>query len=200
MPDSDEITGLLERLRQGDESARTKLIGIVYPELRGIARRLLSGERSDHTFETTDLVHEAYLRLAPSAQESRNRAQFYAVASQVMRHVLVDYARRRLADKRGGGGAAVELLDTLVVSEDHLDQVLIFEDLIRRLEKTDERSAQVVVFRFYGGMQIEEIAEELEVSPRTVKRDLRYGRAWLHAEFKSRPPEGNSGFENAPNA
>lgn len=182
--DSD-ITCLIRRLRHGDTTAQPELIALVYPELRTIAARLLQRERTEHTFQTTDLVHEAYLRLARGPADWRDRVHFFAIASQVMRHVLVDHARARVAGKRGGNRTRLELVDSLAISDERLEDVIVLEEILKDFEAKDPRAAQVVIFRFYGGMGIDEIAVELNVSPRTVKRDWNYARAWLQTRFDS---------------
>ena len=178
-----DVARLIQRLRNGDATAQSELIALVYPELRSIAARLLQGERPEHTFQTTDLVHEAYLRLARGSPDWRDRVHFLAIASQVMRHVLVDHARSRIAGKRGGKRTRLELVDSLAISDERLEDVILLEEILRALEEKDSRAAQIVVFRFYGGMAIDEIAAELNISARTVKRDWNYARAWLQTKF-----------------
>jgi RNA polymerase sigma factor (TIGR02999 family) len=184
-PENHDVTQLIQRVRQGDKNAESALISLVYPELRAIAARLLRGERPEHTFQTTDLVHEAYLRLARGSLDLHDRIHFFAVASQVMRHVLVDHARKILAGRRGGCRVPLELDEALVISRERLEDLILLEDLLSRLEKTDQRASQVVILRVYGGMSIDEIAAELKVSARTVKRDWNYTRAWLQLQLGS---------------
>lgn len=184
--ESHDVTLLIQKVQAGDSAAESALIGLVYPELRAIAGRLLSGERSGHSFQTTDLVHEAYLRLAGGPAEWNDRVHFFAVASRVMRHILVDYARNRLAQKRGAGGQRLELLPSIAISDDRLLDVLLLDELLTKLEAIHARSAKVASLRLYGGLSIEEVGIELGISPRTVKRDWNYARSWLQAEFNER--------------
>jgi RNA polymerase sigma factor (TIGR02999 family) len=156
----------------------------VYAELQRLAHRQLYGERRDHTLQTTDLVHEAYLKLdALGHIQWKNRAQFFAIAAQAMRRVLVDHAVRRQAAKRGGKRNRVPLDDAMIVSEARSDDVLALDDALSELEATGgigERHARIVECRYFAGMSIEATAEALEISPATVKRDWTMARAWLH--------------------
>jgi RNA polymerase sigma-70 factor (ECF subfamily) len=184
---AEDVTQLLKSLRTGDKKAESRLIALVYDELRTMASRFMRRERADHTLQTTALVNEAYLRLVVQRETDwKDRAHFFGVAAQVMRHILVDYARGRLSGKRGGGMANIPLDDALVISEDRLEDLLVLDSAFQKLEEEDPRATQVVIFRFYGGLTVEEIAEVLRISPRTVKRDWNYGRAWLRAELSSR--------------
>ena len=181
---SEEITQLLKGVRDGDKAAESRLIELVYGELHAIASRQVRRERPGHTLQTTALVHEAYLRLvAQQDTDWHNRAHFFGVAAQVMRHILVDYARGRLSGKRGAGMAPLALEPSLMFSDDRLEQLLVLEEALQKLENHDARAIQVVVMRFFGGLSMDEIAEVLKVSLRTVKRDWNYGRAWLRAEL-----------------
>jgi RNA polymerase sigma factor (TIGR02999 family) len=192
LPDPGEITVLIERVRVGDEDARAALVRIVYPELKVIAARLLAHERIGHTLATTELVHEAYLRLGLGGLEVNSRRQFFALAAHVMRHVLVDSARKRKAQKRGAGAQPVELIDALIISEDRLEEILELDKVLSRFEKVDPRCANIVTCRFYGGMEVDEIAAELKISSRTVKRELKYARAWLNAAMKAHSHVANA--------
>jgi len=181
---AEDITQLLDSVRAGDKEAESRLISLVYAELRAIASRQIHRERTGHTLQTTALVHEAYVKLFAQPQQSwKDRVHFFAFASQVMRHILIDYARTKFAGKRGGGSKVVPLDEALIISEDRLEELLILEDALAKLEHHDSRVTQVVVMRFYGGLDIEEIADFLQVSVRTVKRDWKYGRTWLKAEL-----------------
>lgn len=196
-PMDEDITQLLVDVRGGDKGAESRLIDLVYRELRTIAHRYLRGERSGHTLQTTALVNEAYLKLASRLQTDwQDRVHFFATAAQIMRNILTDYARHRTAAKSGGGIQPLALLETLAFSEDRLDEILELEHALCRLEKADPRSGRVVVLRFYGGLSIEDIAHVLGVAPRTVKRDWNYGRAWLRSELSSRTPHGPSSEQN----
>ena len=184
-----DITTLLGELRNGDKKAEARLIELVYPELRKIARRFLRKERAGHTLQPTALVNEAYLQLAGQHDKDwHNRAHFYAVAAQVMRRLLVDYARQRNAAKRDGHLQRVEFADELTVADETLDEVLDIDEALGRLAVFDPRGCQVVVLRFFGGMTEEEIAAVLKIAARTVKRDWNAAKAWLHGELAKVPP------------
>jgi RNA polymerase sigma-70 factor (ECF subfamily) len=178
--DSVQITQLLNDLRDGDASAKSKLMPLVYPELRKIAAKYMRRERSDHTLQATALVHDAYLRIVGNQSQWHNRVHFFAVAAEVMRQILVDHARRRRAIRRGGGGARVELVESLLVCTDSADMVLEIDGAIEKLAQLDPRQANIVVLRFFGGLTDEEIAEVEGISARTVRRDWNMARAWFH--------------------
>lgn len=183
---ANDISQLLVRLRNGDDSAEAELIPRIYPELRRLAAGCLQRERREHTLQPTALVNEVFLRLAGAREiEWQSRSHFFAVASRVMRRILVDYARERNAAKRGGGLRPVELEDALIVSDEQSALVLSVHEALDRLSKLDKRQAQVVEMRFFGGLSEEEIAAVLGISARTVKRDWTIARAWLHAELHS---------------
>ena len=184
---SAEITQLLARLHSGDSDASARLIALVYPELRAIAGRAMRRERPDHTLQATVLVHEAYMRLVgQTAMQWESRAQFFGFAATVMRRVLVDYAREHRALKRGGAGAKVTLDDALLVSEDHLDRVLMIDDSLHKLAAVDPDQSRVVELRFFAGMNVEETAEALGISTATVKREWSHAKAWLQRDMRSR--------------
>lgn len=186
-PDREQITALLNGLRTGDNAARSELITLVYPELRKIAGNYMRRERPEHTLQTTALVHEAYLRLAGENGHSwENRAHFFAVAAQVMRQILVDHARRHRSAKRGGGLIPFEWTDALVVDDRNADTVLEIDRALEKLAEWDARQADVVVYRFFGGLTEEEIAQVLNISERTVKRDWKMARAWLKGVLANR--------------
>ena len=192
-PSPSEVTRIFLSWRQGDEGALNALLPLVYDEMRRLAGSYLRNEGAGHTLQPTALAHEAYLRLLDQRQVSwQNRAHFMGLAAQAMRRILVDHARRRDAQKRGGGAVRVTLDDAdaageaisaalpLDVPAEDLDQAL------DRLAALDERQARVVELRFFTGLSIEEAAEALSVSPATVKRDWTLARAWLHRELKGK--------------
>ncbi len=175
---------LFRQWRAGDAAALQQLLPLVYDELRRVARAHLRRERADHTLQTTALVHEAYLRLIQQRpHEAGDRCQFVAVSSNLMRQILVDHARARLADKRQGG-CRVTLSEGMAVSDrDELD-VIAVDEALHRLAQLDPQQARVVELRYFGGLSIPETAEVLGVSEATVKRDWAIARAWLHREMR----------------
>jgi RNA polymerase sigma factor (TIGR02999 family) len=180
----DTVTALLLAWRQGDQSALEALIPLVYGELRRVAHRQLQGERSGHTLQTADLVHETYLRLVESSRVNwQNRAHFLAVASQMMRRVLVDAARARQSLKRGGGESPVPVNTELTVAGSPNVDVVAISDALDVLARADPRRSRVVELRFFGGLTVEETAEVLGVSAETVNRDWKVARAWLHSQL-----------------
>ncbi len=180
----DQITILLQSMRQGDVAARTRLAAAVYPELKRIAAKQMQHERLDHTLQPTALVHEAFVKLAGGSDWAmQNRGHFFAVASQVMRQILVDHARQYRSLKRGGGGAAAEIQEWHLITSEKPDVVIEVDRLLTRLENLDERQAQVVVMRYFAGFAEDEIAHALGISVRTVKRDWSMARAWLRKEL-----------------
>jgi RNA polymerase sigma factor (TIGR02999 family) len=172
-------------VRAGDTSALNKLLPLVYDELRKIASSYLSQERSGHTIQTSDLVHEAYLRLANADVSWQNRAHFFGIAARSMRQILVDYARRRNAEKRGGGMTRVSLSESVVVLDEDFSRLLMLDDALRRLEQVDARLCKVVELRYFSGLTVEETAEVLSVSPRTVENDWNLAKAWLFRTMSS---------------
>ena len=179
-----DVTALLRAARSGDPMAAEDLFGIVYGDLKRIARRQL-GAGSGATLTTTALVHEAYLRLArPGNLELNDRTHFFAVAARAMRQILVDHARRRLAEKRGGGVLAFELDEGRVGAADDRAEVMVALDgALEKLERVDERLARLVEWRFFGGMTFEEAAEGMALSDRTLKRDWKRAKAFLYREL-----------------
>lgn len=178
-----DITRLLERAGSGDEAALEALMPVVYDELRKLAGGKMRQERADHTLEPTALVHEAYVRLVGHEGSWSGRAHFFGAAAEVMRRVLVDHARGRLAAKRGAG-AAREPLDTTIVAFERRATVLMdLEDALRRLADMDPQQARIVELRFFGGMTVDDIAALLDVSVSTVERSWRLSRAWLLREL-----------------
>ena len=187
--DSGEITSLLKKVAAGDQDAAEELVPLVYDELRRIAGARLRRERPQHTLQATALVHEAYIKLAgqPDAKW-KNRAQFFAVASQVMRRILVDYARIQLRRRRGGRPQRVPLDDVVLVSSDCTEELLTVHESLLKLEKLDPRQSRVVELRYFGGLSVDEIAEVVGVTPRTVARDLNMAKAWLYGDLSQRDP------------
>lgn len=178
--DEPDITGLLTAWRAGDREAFDRLFPLVYEELRRIAHRQLGSERPGHTLGTTALVHEAYLKLVDQTRaQFTDRAHFFAVAAQAMRRILVDYARRHRALKRGGTAGRVSLSDAALVAAERSDTLVALDDALTRLEGLDERLSRVVECRFFGGLTEDETAEALGVNARTVRRDWVKAKGWL---------------------
>jgi len=183
-PEDGKVTQLLGRFRQGDREAEAQLIPFIYGELRRLASLCLSRERRDHTLQPTALVHEAFLRMLGENQpEWQSRAHFFAVASRLMRQILVDHARKRHTLKRGGDREKLELEKALVFSPQKSAELLLLDRALDRLAERDERQVRIVEMKFFGGLSIDEIAMVLEVSPRTIKREWTMARAWLHQEI-----------------
>lgn len=179
-----DVTEVLQRISGGDPGAVDRLLPLVYDELRALARRELRRERSDHTLQPTALVHEAYLKLARLDRlEWRDRAHFFGAAAGTMRRVLVSHARRKRAEKRGGGAKAVPLENVVLAARERPEDVLALDEALARLADLDSRQAQVVECRFFAGMSVPETAEALGISPATVKRDWTAARAWLNREL-----------------
>jgi len=183
-----EVTALLARWRQGDESAVAELMPAVYGELHRLAGRAMRGERGDHTLQATALVHEAYLRLAAGAAPAwRDRVHFYAVAARTMRHILVDHARRQRAARRGGGAAQVTLTDRAAPSPPPAVDLLDLDDALEELARRDARKARVVELYLFAGLTAAETAAALDVSEPTVRLDARLARAWLYHRLQAAP-------------
>lgn len=179
-----EITQLLLSWSKGDEAALDQLIPLVYPELRKLARRYMSRESPEHTLQTSALINEAYLRLVDQqAVEWQDRAHFFAVAAQVMRHILIDHARSHLYGKRGAGAQHVPLDQVAVASQERATELVALDDALTSLAKIDERKAKIVELRFFGGLSVGETAEAMKLSPVTVMREWRTAKAWLHREI-----------------
>ena len=177
------ITRLLEEVRQGDARALDQLLPLVYAELHYIAERHMAGERADHTLQPTALVNEAFLKLVGGSPAAFNdRTHFLRAASTAMRHVLVDYSRKRNAAKRGGN-LQVTLDDAIVGAAEKPLDMLVLDDALTRLAAGDARSAQVVELRFFGGLSLTEVAETLGISLASVKRDWQFARGWLATEI-----------------
>jgi RNA polymerase sigma factor (TIGR02999 family) len=186
MPESSpQVTQLLLAWGQGDEAALEQLIPLVHAELRRVARRRMGHERVRHTLQATALVHEVYLKLIDIRQvQWQNRAHFLAISSRLMRRILVDHARARGYQKRGGGARNVTLDEGVIVSEERGGDLLAVDEALEALAVCDRRKSQVVEMRFFGGLSIEETAEALHISIRTVKRDWTMARLWLLRELK----------------
>ena len=184
-------TTLLLAWGRGDETALDQLIPLVHDELRRLARRHMAGERPGHTLQATALVNEAYLRLIEVNQVRwQNRAHFFAMASRVMRRILVDAARARGFQKRGGGAEKVSLDEALLVSGEPRQDLIALDDALNALAAFDLRKSQVVEMRFFGGLSVEETAEALHVSADTVMRDWRLAKVWLVRELRGEQLEG----------
>jgi RNA polymerase sigma factor (TIGR02999 family) len=189
-PSPKQVTELLVAWGNGDLHALEELMPLVYRELRRLAHGRLGRERPDHTLQTTALVHEAYLRLVDQQEAKwQNRAQFFAVAAQMMRRILVDYARARQYGKRGGDAQNIELDEAMVVSRDRAAAVVALDELLMSLAELDPRMSRVVELRFFGGLSVEETAEILRISPGTVKRDWTLAKAWLQREMTQGGPD-----------
>jgi RNA polymerase sigma-70 factor, ECF subfamily len=180
-----EVTLLLNRVAEGDRAAEEELMPRVYLELHRLAIARLKTERPGHTLQATALVHEAYLRMCRSNEfKSDNRAHFFRISAQIMRHILVDYARQRGAQKRNAGVPALALENVIAVSETQSAEALAVDELLNRLATLSPRQAQVVEMRFYGGLTEEEMAVALGKHVRTIRRDWLMARAWLHEQLK----------------
>ncbi len=190
MTASEDITVLLHRFQQGDVDAQNLLVNAVQGELRVIASRYMRRERVGHTLQTTALVNEAYLKLINiKAASWQDRAHFFAVASQIMRRILVDHARQHIAGKRGGGFDALPLNEALVFTIEKSNQLVQLDDALRVLESRDPRASRVIELRFFGGLSVEESAEVLKISPRTVRREWTFARAWLREQLGLSPDD-----------
>lgn len=185
-----EITGLLQAWSGGDRGALERILILVYPELRKIAQRCLTNERSGHTLQATALVNEAYLRFVGIQQiEWQDRAHFFAVAARLMRRILVDYARSKGSAKRGADARRVDFNEALVVSAE-LDPALVrMDDALNQLATVDSRKAQIVEMRYFGGLSAEDIATVLGVSVQTVHRDWSFAKSWLAREMTGETPQ-----------
>jgi RNA polymerase sigma factor (TIGR02999 family) len=187
-PSNQDVTQLLLAWRSGDEAALDKLVPLVYEELRRLARLYMRRERAGHTLQTTALVNEAYLRLVDSSKvQWQNRAHFFAVSAQLMRRILVDFARSRNYQKRGGDLRQASFAEALALSGEEDPDIVALDDALKSLADLDPRKSQVVELRYFGGLSVEETAEALNVSPETVKRDWRMAKAWLLTQLE---PEG----------
>ena len=184
---SHQISSLLIDWSKGDSFALEELMPIVYEELRQMARRYMRRQPSGHTFQTTELIHEAYLKIAKAEDRNwQNRAHFFGVAAIAMRHILVNYAVSKQSQKRGGWQQRVTLADDIAFSNNDSDQIVALDEALKKLESIDKRRSRVVEMKFFAGLKIEEIAEVLKISPETVKRDWQFSRIWLLRELSEK--------------
>lgn len=185
-----EVTQLLVAWEQGNQAALDQLLPLVYDELRQMARRYMARQNAGHTLQTTALINEAYLKLIGQPEKHwQNRAHFFGVAAQAMRHILVDYARAHQYAKRGGGAQVVEFEEALIVSAERATELVALDDALQELAKVDPRKSQVVEMRYFGGLSVEETAAVLKISAVTVMRDWSMAKAWLHRELSNLPSE-----------
>jgi RNA polymerase sigma-70 factor, ECF subfamily len=179
-----EITRLLAEIRGGNTEAQSRLASLVYDELHRLAAGYMYRERPDHSLQATILVHEAFIRLVDRDGRSwQNRSHFFAAAAQIMRRILIDYARARRSAKRGGAQPKVQIENAIVVSDDNCEEVIAVDQALIRLAERDPRLSRIVELRFFAGLTEEEIGEALGISPRTVKREWKVAKAWLHGEL-----------------
>src|SRR5436190_15945421 len=181
------VTQLLAQWSHGDDSALAELTPLVYEELRRLAHHFMEGQRPEHTLQTTALVNEAYLRLADQTNPRwQNRAHFFAVAARAMRQILVNYARSNRAQKRGGGALKMDLDEAALVSPEESKEIIDLHEALERLATLDSRKAQVVELKYFGGLNYDEMAEVLKISPVTVRRDWRFAKAWLYTQLHNK--------------
>jgi RNA polymerase sigma factor (TIGR02999 family) len=184
-PDREDVTILLAELTKGNKEAASKLIPMVYDELRRLAESYMRRERGDHTLQATALVHEAYLKLVEQRSvDWRSRAHFFGIAAQVMRRILVDHARGHLREKRGGELQEVPMDEALEFAPAQSLELIKLDEALARLTKLDPRQGKIVELRFFGGLTVEQTAELLGISPKTVKRDWSVAKAWLYSEVR----------------
>jgi RNA polymerase sigma-70 factor, ECF subfamily len=189
-PSTQQVTKLLQAWSQGQDAALDELLPVVHQELRRLARRYMFGERAGHTLQTTALVNEAYLRLVKSRQVNwQNRAHFFAISAQLMRRVLVDSARARGGQQRGGGIPKVTLDEALIGPQEKGHDLVALDDALNALSRVDPRKGRVVELRFFGGLSVEETGEVLQVHPNTVLRDWRLAKMWLKREMSREESE-----------
>jgi RNA polymerase sigma-70 factor, ECF subfamily len=179
-----DVTILLAEVTKGNQDAISKLVPLLYDEMRRLANRYMRRERTNHTLQATALVHEAYLKMVEQRSDWRSRAHFFGAAAQVMRHILIDHARGHTRMKRGGAKEAMALDEALVFSPEKSEELLAVDEALERLAKLDLRQAKIVEMRFFGGLTVEETAESLGISPITVKRDWSLARAWLYGDLE----------------
>lgn len=186
---AEDISGLLAAWSEGHEEALSVLIATVYPEIRRIARQHLGGRASDHTLQSAALANEAYLKLIRARGiQCENRAHFFALCAQIIRRILVDYARRGRYAKRGGDAVRIPLEEALLGTRARSIELVALDDALESLSKIDARKGRVVELRYFGGLSVEETAEVLRVSPETVMRDWKMARTWLFRELAAKRP------------
>jgi RNA polymerase sigma-70 factor, ECF subfamily len=190
--DNGQVTQLLKAMHAGDAQAAESLLPLVYAELHRLAKGYMRRERPDHTLQATALINEAYLKLVGEDIDWNSRAHFIGLAANVMRRVLVDYARAHNAEQRGGGLQRVEMQDELAISAGQLDEVEHLDEALKKLEKEKPRQARVVELRYFGGLSVEQIGALLQIAPRSVKRDWALARIWLFRQLRpgAKTPEG----------
>ena len=189
---SHAVTSLLQAWGQGDEEALQKLMPLVYERLHSAARRYMAGERPGHTLQTTALIHETYLRLINVRKVKwQNRAQFHAICARLMRRILIDFARSRGYQKRGGGAPHIKFDEALLVTARSDANLAALDDALNRLALVDERKSRVVELRFFGGLDVKETAEVLKVSPDTVMRDWKMAKVWLLRDLRGSSSHGS---------
>jgi len=178
------VTQLLSDWSHGDDAALAELTPLVYEELRRLAHHFMEGQRPEHTLQTTALVNEAYLRLADQTNPNwQTRAHFFAVAARAMRQILVNYAKSYRSQKRGGGALKIELDETALVSPAESTAIVELHEALKRLAALDQRKGEVVELKYFGGLNYDEIAEVLKISPVTARRDWEFAKAWLYTEL-----------------
>lgn len=183
-PDDGEVTQLLQQLSAGDREAADQLMPIVYEEFRALASSYMAREGRDHTFQPTALVNEVYLKLIDQKKTTwKSKSHFFAIGAQAMRRILVDHARAARREKRGGAAQRVELHDDIALSPGREEDILAVHEALEKLTRLDPRQAKIVELRFFGGLTVDEVAEVLEVSKRTVESDWTMVRAWLRREL-----------------
>jgi RNA polymerase sigma-70 factor, ECF subfamily len=191
-PRAEQITQLLQSWNQGDQGAAEKLVPLVYDELHRLAHRYMSEERPGHVLQTTALVNEAYLRLVDSEPANwEGRSHFFGICAQVMRHILVDWARSRQALKRGGDVPALDFQEALSAAKQSDTDLVAIDEALNALAVVDARKSQVVELRFFGGMSVKETAEVLKISPETVQRDWKLAKSWLRRELSGEHQPGD---------
>jgi RNA polymerase sigma-70 factor (ECF subfamily) len=192
-PSPSDVTVLLSELQKGDPDAASKIIRLVYEELRRLAGHYMRQEHPDHTLQATALVHEAYLKLINQRSvDWQGRAHFFGIAAQLMRRILIDHARGHLREKRGGAQQALPLDEALTFSPEQSSELIQLDEALERLAKLDARQSKIVELRFFGGLSTEEAAEFLGISSKTVKRDWSLAKAWLHGELKHHSADARS--------
>jgi RNA polymerase sigma-70 factor, ECF subfamily len=184
MDNDGQVTQLLKAMHAGDAQAAESLLPLVYAELHRLAKGYMRRERPEHTLQATALINEAYLRLVGEDIDWNSRAHFIGLAANVMRRVLVDYARAHNAEQRGGGLQRVEMQDELAISAEQLDEVEHLDGALKKLEKENPRQARVVELRYFGGLSVEQIGALLQIAPRSVKRDWALARIWLFRQLR----------------